>query len=216
MTDPRTPLPATRRKLLDELKRGGPQSATLLAETLAITPMAVRQHLYGLEEEGLVTNTATPSGRGRPTKLWALTDDAARIFPDAHQGLAVELLKSVEALFGTEGTDKIIARHGEVQLETYRGRLSGASTLKARLERLAEARSDEGYMAHVERDGADYLFIENHCPVCSAAKTCTQLCANELNVFREALGGKINITREEHILAGARRCLYRVSVLSTA
>lgn len=214
MTDSPKPVPSTRQVLLDTLKRGGPQSAAILSEALDVTPMAVRQHLYALEAEGLVANSSKPAGRGRPTKAWALTDEAARIFPDAHQGLAVELLKSVEALFGPEGTEKVIARHSEVQRAAYERRLAGVSSLKTRLERLADARSDEGYMASVERDGADWLFMENHCPVCAAAKICTRLCANELQVFQTVLGPEVSITREEHILAGARRCLYRISKTS--
>ena len=47
-------LTATRNTVLDLLKRGGPQSAADLADTLGLTPMAVRLHLYELAEEGLV------------------------------------------------------------------------------------------------------------------------------------------------------------------
>ena len=62
-------LTATRNTVLDLLKRGGPQSAADLADTLGLTPMAVRLHLYELAEEGLVEETAKPTGRGRPTKI---------------------------------------------------------------------------------------------------------------------------------------------------
>jgi predicted ArsR family transcriptional regulator len=65
-------------------------------------------------------------------------------------------------------------------------------------------------MAEARSDGRDWLLIENHCPICSAAKACTGLCANELKVFADVLGKGATVTREEHILAGARRCVYRV------
>ena len=55
--------------------------------------------------------------------------------------------------------------------------------------------------------------IENHCPVCSAARACTGLCANELQVFQDVLGDEVRVAREEHILQGARRCVYRVSAV---
>ncbi|MOA56535.1 hypothetical protein D3C78_1805330 [compost metagenome] len=67
-------------------------------------------------------------------------------------------------------------------------------------------------MAELRKDGADYLFIENHCPICSAAKACMGFCRSELELFRNVLGEGVNVDREEHILAGARRCAYRVSV----
>lgn len=202
--------PATRPAILDLMKRQGLECAHDMAEALGLTTMAVRLHLYELEKEGIVISRDEPRGRGRPVKIWSLTEEAARVFPDAHQGLAVELIKSVEGLFGADGLNKVIAQHGANQRATYGKKLDGAKSLGERLKRLAKARADEGYMAEVRRDGADWLFIENHCPICSAAKTCTRLCANELAVFQDVLGKDVRIAREEHILAGARRCAYRV------
>lgn len=202
--------PATRGQILDLLKRRGPQSAGALGVALKLTAMAVRLHLFELEEEGLVSSCSEPRGRGRPTKLWALTEESARIFPDAHQSLAVEMIKSVEELFGPEGLARLVKKHGDMQRVAYGEKLFGAKSLGERVTRLAKARSDEGYMAEARKDGRDWLLIENHCPICSAAKSCTGLCAGELKVFNDVLGDDVAVSREEHILAGARRCAYRV------
>jgi len=201
----------TRSAVLDRLKREGEQTAAALGAALGVTAMAARLHLYDLEAEGLVAARSEAQGRGRPQKYWSLTEGAARVFPDAHQGLAVEMIKSVEDVFGAEGLNKIIKKHGNMQRAAYRERLAGAKSVAERVKRLAAARSDEGYMAEAKKDGRDWLLIENHCPICSAAKVCTRLCANELNVFSDVLGKDVSIAREEHILAGARRCAYRVS-----
>ena len=66
-------------------------------------------------------------------------------------------------------------------------------------------------MAEMRRDGDDFLFIENHCPICAAAQACMGFCRSELELFRQALGEGVRVEREEHILLGARRCAYRVS-----
>lgn len=201
----------TRGVILDRLKRGGEMSAAGLGEALGLTPMAIRLQLYELEAEGLVAARDHVSGRGRPTKLWALTDEAAKIFPDAHQGLAVEMIRSVEALFGADGLKKLIDRHGAAQRKAYGARLARAKTLGEKVKRLAAARAEEGYMAEAMRDGRDWILVENHCPICSAAKACTRLCANELAVFSDVLGEDVTVAREEHILQGARRCAYRIA-----
>jgi len=211
-TDPARPDGTTRAEILDLLKRQGEQSAAALGKTLRVTPMAARLQLYELEAEGLVAARSEASGRGRPTKLWSLTDAAARVFPDAHQGLAVEMITSVEALFGAKGMQKLIRAHGDKQRAAYKELLSGAKTAGERVKKLAKARSDEGYMAEAKKDGRDWLLVENHCPICSAAKACTKLCANELQVFQDVLGDDVTVAREEHILAGARRCAYRIRV----
>lgn len=202
----------TRGAILDLLKREGEQAARALGERLGVTAMAARLHLYDLEEEGLVASRSEAQGRGRPMKYWSLTAEAASIFPDAHQGLAVEMIKSVEELFGAEGLEKVIRKHGDMQRKTYRERLASAKTMGERVRRLAAARSEEGYMAEAKKHGRDWLLIENHCPICSAAKACTKLCKNELKVFSDVLGKDVKVEREEHILAGARRCAYRVRV----
>ncbi|PQA87363.1 transcriptional regulator [Marinicaulis flavus] len=192
------------------LKREGELCASTIGSALGVTPMAARLQLYALEEEGLVAARSEPQGRGRPLKYWSLTDASAQIFPDAHQALAVEMINSVEELFGAEGLKKFIKRHGDMQRAAYGDKLDSAKTLGERVKRLAKARSDEGYMAEAKRDGRDWLLVENHCPICSAAKACTGLCAGELQVFSDVLGDNVSVEREEHILAGARRCAYRV------
>jgi len=66
-------------------------------------------------------------------------------------------------------------------------------------------------MAEVEpqADGT-LLLVENHCPICAAARECQNFCRSELDVFRRVLGPGCAVQREEHILAGERRCVYRI------
>ncbi len=66
-------------------------------------------------------------------------------------------------------------------------------------------------MAEWRVKGDSYLLIENHCPICAAATACQGLCRAELELFREALGAEATVIRVDHILAGARRCAYRIA-----
>ena len=100
------------------------------------------------------------------------------------------------------------------QTASYGERVDRTAPLKSRLAALAKLRAEEGYMASVEADGTGYLLIENHCPVCAAAKVCQGLCASELALFRRVLGDDVTVERIDHILAGARRCAYRVAARS--
>lgn len=220
----------TRQAILDSLKRQGPQSAQAMAKELAITPMAVRQHLYDLFDQKLVTQDTAAGDKGtdgscidkrpsagRPVKRWRLTPQADSLFPDRHADLAVELIASIRSTFGEDAMERLIAGRSEQQVAHYREALDGLEGLGEKLAALARARSEEGYMAEVltEADGS-YLFVENHCPICAAAKSCTGICAAELSVFRAALGPGVDLERTEHLLTGARRCAYRVaSKLST-
>lgn len=205
----------TRRAVLDLLKQAGPQDAAVLAERIGVTPMAVRQHLYEMQAEGLVAHDSVRRPVGRPAKLWRLTEAAERFFPDGHAELTTALLQAMRQAFGADGLDRLLSVRTEQQVADYGAAIGSADSLPARLRRLAERRTSEGYMAEVEAeaDGV-WLFIENHCPICTAAEACSGLCASELEVFRRVLGPDVEIDRTDHILAGARRCAYRVRMPS--
>jgi predicted ArsR family transcriptional regulator len=108
--------------------------------------------------------------------------------------------------------DRILKLRTAEQEKTYRAQTDQKQTLKAKLDALAKLRTSEGYMAEVRRDdNGDWLFVENHCPVCAAARLCTGLCREELALFHRVLGTNIKVERLTHILAGAGRCAYRVT-----
>lgn len=202
---------ATRQAILDILKLDGPSEAADLAAKQGVSTMAVRQHLYALQEEGFVQYTESPRPVGRPAKIWALTESADRFFPDAHAELTAGLLGAMRATFGEEGLQKLIAERSAQQIRAYAARVDREDSVEGKLKALAEIRDSEGYMASVEEaeDGA-YLLIENHCPICVAAQACSRLCDGELTVFRAVLGPHVSVDRADHLLAGARRCAYRV------
>jgi len=202
-----------RAAVLDLIKREGPVTADALAEKLGVTAMAVRQHLAGLEADGLAIYEAKAAARGRPAKYWRVTDKAAGHFPDSHAQLVLDLITEMKKAFGEKGLDALLKLRTIDQSNVYREAVGKAHTLKGRLEALAAIRSKEGYMAEVrqEPETGTLLFVENHCPICAAAKLCTGLCREELSLFQKVLGGTVKIERISHILAGAGRCAYRVT-----
>jgi predicted ArsR family transcriptional regulator len=65
-------------------------------------------------------------------------------------------------------------------------------------------------MAEWSREVDGFVLLENHCPVCAAARSCQGLCREELTLFRRVLGRDVQVERIDHLLAGARRCAYRI------
>jgi predicted ArsR family transcriptional regulator len=202
----------TRRAIVQLLKQEGRLDAETLSSHLGITAMAVRQHLYALQDEQLVTYQEESRPMGRPAKLWQLTAAADRFFPEGYAELTLSLLNSVKQAFGEAGLDRLLEVRSQQQLESYNQQMKGKRSLKQRLNKLVEIRTNEGYMAEVQTqaDGS-FLLIENHCPICAAATVCTGLCAKELEIFQSILGDDTNIKRVEHIIAGERRCAYQIS-----
>jgi predicted ArsR family transcriptional regulator len=201
----------TRRAIVHLLKTEGPFSSSQLAERLKVTAMAVRQHLYDLATEKLVTVEERPVPIGRPVKYWQLTPEADRLFPEAYAELNVSLLDAMVDAFGEKGLRRVLDSRSERQQAAYGNRISPSASLSQKLQQLARLRTEEGYMAEVKPgSGGDFLFIENHCPICVAATKCRGFCEAEIALFRKVLGPGVEIEREEHIISGARRCAYRV------
>jgi predicted ArsR family transcriptional regulator len=208
----------TKRRIVERLKRADAKVADL-ARSLDMTEAGVRQHLDALEENGLVVARAgAPEGRGRPPTVWALSDLAQDLFPDRHDDLTVELISAVRSALGDRGLQRVIDARAEVQRSAYERAVPKRGTLRSRAEALARVRTDEGYVAEVidDPDGRGVLLVEHHCPICTAATSCPGLCGSELELFREVLGPKVTVERTQHIIAGDRRCTYRIEPVTRA
>lgn len=191
------------------LKTRGPQTAQQLAALLDLTSMGARRQLESWQEKGMVSYEDVSDKVGRPARRWLLTESGHARFPDRHADLTVQLIDQVRALFGDAGMEKLISAREVVSESQYRTHLAAAPDFPSRVTALAQARTSEGYMAEAEpqADGS-MLLIENHCPICAAARECQSFCRSELDIFRRVLGEDCVVDRAEHLLAGARRCVY--------
>lgn len=225
----------TSEKILSLLKVEGALTAKVLASELGLTTMGVRQHLQALADDGDISFEDKKAVRGRPTRYWSLTAQSNSHFSDRHEELTVQLIDSVQVIFGDTGLEQLIAHREQASFVLYSDRLAGQPDLLGKLEALAELRSEEGYMATVmigedssviaddsqvigvSGDMANstsvYWLMENHCPICAAASKCLNFCRSELNLFQSLLAEMATVEREEHIIEGARRCAYKVTAL---
>ncbi|MPY23501.1 transcriptional regulator [Shewanella psychropiezotolerans] len=203
----------TSEKIIQLLKTQGPLTAKVLASELSLTTMGVRQHMQGLEDDGDVIFEDKKAARGRPTRFWSLTSKSNSHFSDRHEELSVQLIDSVITVFGDSGLEKLITHREQASLALYQQSMLDKTSLIDKLNALAELRSREGYMASIVEDESCYWLMENHCPICAAASKCLNFCRSELNLFQTILSDEATVSREEHIIEGARRCAYRVTPL---
>jgi predicted ArsR family transcriptional regulator len=204
----------TAERLLLILKTRGAQTTRALADALEISVPGVQQHLNRLAQDELVESHRQGGGVGRPALRWTLTELAVERFPDTHAQLTVTLIDSIRRSLGEAALETVIAQRETESRNHYRTRLAGAKTMQAKLKRLTQLRSDEGYMAELERvAGGGWLLAENHCPICAAARSCQGFCRHELDMFRELLGPTVVVERVEYLLTGGRRCAYRITLV---
>ncbi len=88
----------------------GPSTTSAVAERLGLTDAAVRRHLDGLLDEGLVEiRAARPTrqrGRGRPARVFALTDAGHDSLHQGYDSLAADALRF---LAESGGPDAVVA-----------------------------------------------------------------------------------------------------------
>jgi predicted ArsR family transcriptional regulator len=200
----------TETKILQLLKANGCMTAKTLSKELDITTMGIRQHMLQLENNNDVIFEDKKAARGRPTRYWSLTKHSDCHFPNGHEALTVQLIDSIKLVFGENGLSQLINQREKESFTLYNTVLKTHTTLKNKLQALATLRCDEGYMATITEENGIYWLLENHCSICAAASQCLNFCRSELQLFQSLFENMASITREEHIMQGARRCAYKV------
>jgi predicted ArsR family transcriptional regulator len=181
----------------------GPSTAATLGGRLGLTPAAIRRHLDNLLAEGLIeTRTARTygnRGRGRPAKVFVITDAGRSAFEHAYDDLASSALRFLAETAGPEAIAGF-ARRQVSDLERRYGPAVARGELASRVQALAEALSADGYAAsagpapaigHGEGIGfgaGGAQLCQHHCPVAHVAAEFPQLCEAETEAFGRLLG----------------------------
>ncbi|SFG32337.1 Predicted transcriptional regulator, ArsR family [Actinopolymorpha cephalotaxi] len=182
---------STRERVARVILERGPQTAAALADQLGVTPAAIRRHLDAMVAEGVVAareqRVRGPRGRGRPAKVFAITDEGRSAFHQAYDDLAVSALRYIRETGGEDALEAF-ARLLVGRLEERYRSVATAFPADEGTTALAEALSEDGYAASVEPAGTGEQLCQHHCPVAHVAEQFPQLCEAETEVFSRLLG----------------------------
>jgi predicted ArsR family transcriptional regulator len=186
----------TRARIARLILENGPVTAAALSTRLGLTPAAVRRHLDNLLAGGLIeTRTArrpASRGRGRPAKLFVITDAGRSAFEHAYDDLAASALRFLAEVAGP-GAVAEFARRQVAELERRYRPVMAAAAPEAKVTALAEALSADGYAASAtsaptQGAGGGEQLCQHHCPVAHVAAEFPQLCEAETEAFARLLG----------------------------
>ena len=181
----------TRERVARSILELGPSTAAALAQRLELTPAAVRRHLDHLLAEGSlearVAKVYGVRGRGRPAKVFVLTQAGRDRFDQHYDDLAVEALRY---LAQTGGDDAVLAfaRGRMAELERRYDVVAHDQPDIEPTEALARALTQEGYAASVRTGPVGEQLCQQHCPVSHVAHEFPQLCEAETEMFGKILG----------------------------
>ena len=171
----------------------GPSTASSLGTRLGLTPAAIRRHLDNLLAEGMIETRMARSqrrrGRGRPARLFAITDAGRSAFEHAYDDLAASALRFLAETSGPEAVTEF-ARRQLADLEGRYAPVVAASRPEQRVQALAQALSADGYAASATRTpgGSGDQLCQHHCPVAHVAAEFPELCEAETEAFGRLLG----------------------------
>jgi len=214
---------ATRGQVARLILELGPSTAATLGGRLGLTPAAIRRHLDNLLADGLIeTRTARTygnRGRGRPAKVFVITDAGRSAFEHAYDDLASSALRFLAETAGPEAIAEF-ARRQVSDLERRYAPAVARGELPSRVQALAEALSADGYAASAgpapvaspAAGGAQ--LCQHHCPVAHVAAEFPQLCEAETEAFGRLLGTPVR--RLATIAHGDGVCTTHVTSLGKA
>ena len=201
------------RLLLEE----GPITTAAVAETLGLSPAAVRRHLDVLVANGEAEFRDAPRrgqrGRGRPAKLWLLTETGRARFGHAYDDLAIAAIRFVAEGGGEPAVRAFAERRAATLVDRHRTAVTAQHEVAGRAKALATALTREGYAASTRRVGTGEQLCQHHCPVAHVAAEFPQLCEVETAAFADLLG--THVQRLATIARGDAVCTTHVPLGGT-
>jgi len=181
----------TRERVARSILENGPSTAAALAERLDLTPAAVRRHLDHLLAEGAVEarqpRVYGARGRGRPAKVFAITEAGRDAFDQQYDDLAVEALRFLDETGGEEAV-MAFARRRMAGLGDAYDAVATANPDLTPADALAAALTQGGYAASVRQVPVGEQLCQQHCPVAHVAHEFPQLCEAETEAISQVLG----------------------------
>ena len=183
----------TRDQVARTILEGGPATAVDLAKRLKITPAGIRRHLDTLIAEGVLTSSdpyqvSVLKGRGRPSKVFVMTDTGREKFEHSYDDLAVAALKFMSSKNGAHLVKEFAqVRANEIERKGTDIKNSNKS-ISEKSKSLAKLLTIEGFAATTHKKGMGEEVCQHHCPIAHVAAEFPELCEAETAAFSAILG----------------------------
>jgi predicted ArsR family transcriptional regulator len=180
---------STRDAVARSVLENGPSTAVVLGERLGLTPAGIRRHLDLLIADGILEarepHQALSRGRGRPSKVFVMTDSGREKFEHSYDDLAVAALKFMSAQSG----EHLVKAFAQSRADDIERKATVALSKRAnKSEALASFLTEQGYATSVESRPLGEQLCQHHCPIAHVAAEFPQLCEAETEAFSRVLG----------------------------
>jgi len=183
--------------IVDLLKRSTGMTVAELGRALNMSYMGIKQHCIDLHNKGWLDTWRRPVPNGRPEKLYRLTPKAALFYPDAGNEMTIDLLHSIQDIYGGSAAEKLLFHYFLRKGETYLKKLK-AAPLEDRAAAFAKLRNLEGHCAEVDLESPPGVRItEYHSPLQSIFEEWPSARRMEEQMFNRVLGTTVQRLEEQ-------------------
>ncbi len=208
---------AVRKHILEILKERNGATVAELAETLEMAPVSVRHHLDILQGDALIrVDRLERSGSvGRPQQIYALTDEAAELFPNNFAAFAGNLVRQVKNILPQSQVDALFVSMARDLAAEFEEPREQSLPLHERVQHVAAFLNERGYLASWEQEGDDegvFLLHKHNCPYAGVSNEHGELCLMDQTLVDTLFSE--HCERVAHIGSDDHCCTYRVRVNS--
>lgn len=200
---------ATKDIILRTLRAHGKCSVNELADAADVSPVSVRHHLANLQVEKMVVAEEVRHGVGRPRQLFSLTEDGLDLFPSRYLRFTNRLLDEIKGAMPEDQVQALFSGVAGSMAEQYALALEGLP-LEARLKRMVELLSEEGFEANLENQGDQVLIHELSCPYFRIGRKHPEVCNVDQAFIATALS--LPVERVTCLLEGDTDCTFAVEM----
>lgn len=209
------PMQSTKDNILHYLKRAGGGTVEAVASEFSLARMTVRQHLSGLERDGLVVSREERRRTGRPHLFFSLTEGGEERFPKRYDRLADLALQEVALLeadeiagLSPEGKKRLLLT--KMADRVYREHEPSVrdKQLKDRVAIIAEILRREGGFAEWKAEGERYEIVDYNCVYRKVAGNHRDVCDWHVSLLGRLLGKDVQCA--QFMSEGADSCRFVV------
>jgi predicted ArsR family transcriptional regulator len=198
------PMKDTRTQIVNLLRQSG-LTANELAARLGLTHNAVRGHLAGLQQEGLIRGAGWQRGASRPAMIYEMVPEAEAVFSKAYIPFVAQLVRVLRERVRPEELDEIMRAVGQ-RLAAEWPRVSGE--LSQRVEAASALLEELGALNQVEPQHGGYVIRGHGCLLSAAVHGRPEVCRAMESLLTELIEAPVR----ECCQRGQRpRCCFEIA-----
>lgn len=180
-----------------------------LVDSVGLSRSAINQHLISLERNGHVRKTTARRTKGRPGRVYVLTEDGTNLFPKKYSWFSRTLLLALRQQVGEAGLADFMYNLGVDMSAVAIPRLVGKNR-RERIDQIIQIMNETGFLAQTVASEGDDKLPRIECKNCvyhDLSKEFNEVCRFDIGFLSGLMGAEVE--HEACMQRGSEACRFR-------